>query len=314
MSTKKRAELSPMLDSIRQRFSIHRRRIYDLHDWSKSMRVRHFSGHYLHAEQLNKPIRIAHLTDQHVGLVTPMEAQQAAVDLANSYQPDLVVITGDFVCHSQLFLEDLTYLMRKIQAPVYAVLGNHDHWSGAQAVREALKKGHVELLSNQNTLLYLRGEALQLVGLEDAYTGHADVTKAVKGMQKEVATLGLSHIAEKADELFTHHVPLVLSGHTHAGQVTVAGLQELLLGKIIGHKYIHGLYGHQDKSAPHGAVYVGAGVGAAVMPLRLGEKGMREIAIFELGASLGSIDENQSVPEKKRRNHLDDPSIKRLQG
>ncbi len=81
----------------------------------------------------------------------------------------------------------------------------------------------------------------------------------------------------------------MLSGHTHGGQITVAGIQELLLKKIIGHKYIHGFYGSREMGYPDGAVYVSAGIGAAVMPLRMGEKGKREVAIFELGATKESL-------------------------
>ncbi|HEX7599892.1 MAG TPA: metallophosphoesterase, partial [Polyangia bacterium] len=77
------------------------------------------------------PLRIAHLTDQHVGRITPFAIQREAVALTNAERPDLVVITGDFVCHSQLYLDQLVELVSEFQAPVIGVLGNHDHWAGA---------------------------------------------------------------------------------------------------------------------------------------------------------------------------------------
>jgi predicted MPP superfamily phosphohydrolase len=163
-------------------------------------------------------------------------------------------------------------------------LGNHDHWTNAKAVKAALINAGVEVLENANTTIRIRNELLQIVGVDDAYTKHADLAKAIKGMKKNVATIGLSHIAEEADAFWLNGIPLVLSGHTHAGQITVAGLHELILKKVIGHKYIHGFYGNRDIGEPLGAVYVSAGIGAAVMPLRMGEKGKREVAIFELGA------------------------------
>ncbi|MBC7172565.1 MAG: metallophosphoesterase, partial [Polyangiaceae bacterium] len=89
------------------------------------------------------PIRVAHVTDLHVGRVTPMEVQRQAVSLVNAGKPDLVVLTGDFVCHSQLYLDALTELMTLYDAPVMGVLGNHDHWSGADEVRAALARGGV---------------------------------------------------------------------------------------------------------------------------------------------------------------------------
>ena len=91
----------------------------------------------------------------------------------------------------------------------------------------------------------------------------------------------------------------MLAGHTHGGQVTFARLHEIALGKIAGHKYVHGLYGSAPRrraqpAAPQGAVYVGAGIGAAVMPLRMGERGKREVTIFELGQAPGSFDEHHA--------------------
>ena len=254
--------------------------------------VRHFAGPASFVGQLDG-LRVAHLTDIHVGRVTPMAIQQAAVALTNEANPDLVVITGDFVCHSQKYLDQLEMLVRGFKAPVMGVLGNHDHWSGADEVRAALRRGGVQVLDNVNTTVTLRHQQLQVLGLDDAYTGHADRARALLGLRSDLPTLGLSHIAEEADRLWPHGVGLVLSGHTHAGQVTLARLHELAIGHLAGHKYVHGLYGTRQRDvAPGGAVYVGAGIGASVIPIRLGERGRREIAIFELGMAPGTLDEH----------------------
>lgn len=277
-----------------------------------TIQVRRFAGPAIHAEQLATPLRVVHLTDIHVGRVTPMRVQRAAIELTNEALPDLVVITGDFVCHSQEYLDALEELMSQIDAPVVGVMGNHDYWSGADEVRRALRRGGVEVLDNANTIITLKGQRFQLVGLDDAYTGHANREKAVKGLRRNVPTLGLSHIAEEADGLWARGVPMVLSGHTHAGQVTLAGLHELAIGKWAGHKYVHGLYGtRQPTDRAKGSLYVGAGIGASVMPLRLGERGRREIAVFELGMSVGSFDEHHEeqpalpgrppTPEQRRK-------------
>lgn len=261
--------------------------------------LRRFAGPSAFVGEL-EGVRIAHLTDIHVGRVTPMRVQHAAVEMANAEDPDLVVITGDFVCHSTKYLDELTSLISAINAPVLCVMGNHDYWSGADEVRWALRRGGAEVLDNAHTTVTLRGQKLQVVGLDDAYTGHASRERAVKGLRKDLPTIGLSHIAEEADALWHHGVPLVLSGHTHAGQMTVAKLHEVLIGKIAGHKYVHGMYGsRRDK----GAVYVGAGIGAAVIPFRVGDRGKREVTIFELGDQPGAFEEHHddqpSLPGRK---------------
>jgi uncharacterized protein len=261
-----------------------------------SFRLRRFAGPSAHVGPL-RHLRIAHLTDLHVGRVTPWRVHQAAVRVTNAQAPDLVVITGDFVCHSQLYLDKLTHMIASFAAPVLCVLGNHDYWSGANEVRRALRRGGAEVLDNRHTLLTLRGERLQVVGLDDAYTGHASWRDAVKGLRRDLPSLGLSHIAEEADALWAAGVPLVLAGHTHAGQVTIARMHELAMGRLWGHRYVHGLYGARRHGSAHrGAVYVGAGIGASVVPWRVGERGRREITLFELGHEPGSFEE--PLPEQ----------------
>jgi predicted MPP superfamily phosphohydrolase len=257
--------------------------------------VRRFAGPASFGGALEH-LRVVHLTDLHVGRVTPLEVQLEAARITNSLKPDLIAITGDFVCHSQLHLHALTEVVRSLSAPVFCVLGNHDYWSGAEGVREALRRGGAEILDNAHTRIALRGQTLQLVGLDDAYTGHADLARATRGLSPKLPTIGLSHIAEEADGLWNAGARLVLSGHTHAGQVTLARLNELALGRLVGHRYVHGLYGSREGDSA-GAVYVSAGIGAAVVPFRIGERARREIALFELGALPGSFAEHH--PEQR---------------
>src|SRR5262245_4126900 len=87
----------------------------------KGIELRRFAGPAAHSQQLSRPLRIAHLTDIHVGRVTPMKVQRHAVALANAEKPDLVVITGDFVCHSQEYLDALEEVLRGLSAPVVGV-------------------------------------------------------------------------------------------------------------------------------------------------------------------------------------------------
>ena len=252
------------------------------------IQMRRFAGPAAYVGAMD-PLRVAHLTDLHVGRVTPLRIHQEAVRMTNAARPDLVVITGDFVCHSQKFLDELHEVVGAIEAPCICVLGNHDHWSGSDEVERTLEHARALVLRNENTIVHVRHQRIQIVGLDDAYTTHADIDRAVTGIRRDVPTLALSHIAEEADRLWEYGIPLVLSGHTHAGQFTLARMHELALGRIVGHKYVHGLYGSRRHDR---AVYVGAGLGAAVMPVRIGARARREITIFELGVAPGEFSED----------------------
>lgn len=260
---------------------------------ARRVHVRRFAGPAAYVRHLDH-VRVAHVTDLHVGRVTPLSVHEEAAARTNAARPDLVVITGDFVCHSQKFLDELEHVLRLFAAPTICVLGNHDHWSGADEVARTIARAGATLLRNQWTRVELRGQALQIVGLDDAYTDHADRERATRGLDKHAATLALSHVGEEADELWARGVPLVLSGHTHGGQITLAKLHEVALGHLGGHKYVHGLYGDRANA---GALYVSAGIGASVMPIRVGERGRREIALFELGQTPGAFDEHHEEQE-----------------
>jgi len=114
--------------------------------------LRRFAGPMAHVDELAH-LRVAHLTDLHIGRVTPMQVQFDAVAITNAQKPDLVAITGDFVCHSQLYLDRLQAVISAFDAPVVAVLGNHDYWSGAGEVRRVLRSGGAEVLDNAHTII-----------------------------------------------------------------------------------------------------------------------------------------------------------------
>jgi 2',3'-cyclic-nucleotide 2'-phosphodiesterase (5'-nucleotidase family) len=106
------------------------------------IQLRRFAGPLAYRNTIWAHLRIAHLTDLHVGRITPFAVQRAAVEMTNAEKPDLVVLTGDFVCHSQLYLDQLIEVVSRFRAPTVAVLGNHDYWSGADEVeRRASQRG-----------------------------------------------------------------------------------------------------------------------------------------------------------------------------
>jgi predicted MPP superfamily phosphohydrolase len=181
--------------------------------------------------------------------------------MVNAMKPDLVALTGDYLCMSPRPLPSLTAALRELKVPAYAVLGNHDHWSDARKVRRALHDAGVEVLTNEHRMVKIHGGQLHLVGVDDSVTKHHNPKAAFHGVPEGATTVVLSHDPKSAD--FLHHwkPALILSGHTHGGQVFFRKLTPFISEKI-GIKYLSGFFDI------HGTVlYVNRGLGAA-LPVR----------------------------------------------
>jgi uncharacterized protein len=206
-------------------------------------------------------VRIGHLSDVHVRTgVRPRRLHQA-VEMLNQLKPDLVALTGDYVCMSPRPLPELTAALKRLTAPAYAVLGNHDHWSGARAVRAALEKAGVDVMQNEHRVVRAGKAALHLVGVDDSITRNDDPERAFSGVPEGATAVTLSHDPKSADHLHAYHPALILSGHTHGGQVVIHKITSYLW-KRVGMKYVAGFFD------VNGAVlYVNRGLGASV-PIR----------------------------------------------
>jgi predicted MPP superfamily phosphohydrolase len=221
---------------------------------------------------LDRTHRIAHLTDLHFAASTPLQIHRDAVAVVNAAKPDLVVLTGDFVGYHASRLDGMEEVLSGIEARTVAVLGNHDHWTDATVVCGTLARCGIDVLINE----WMVADGLCVVGLDDGVTGHHDVARAV-AHRPPLPALGLSHDPEKAPDLWAAGVPIVLSGHTHAGQVRIGELTDGLQRAVLGRRYCAGLY-----EEPAGRVYVNAGVGATGFPWRIGAAAHREVAILDL--------------------------------
>lgn len=187
---------------------------------------------------------IAQLSDLHIGAGVPDSRVLAAVDLVNAEKPDLVVLTGDFVTSPADPIERVGALLKGLRGHVFAVLGNHDHWSGAATVTRALESAGITVLQNEHTVLELRHQAFTIVGVDDSRTRHDDVEKAFKGV-KGNSHLVLTHAPSCARKLPAQRDLVCLSGHTHGGHINLPTLTwgaYSLAGErwYRGHHYVRG--------------------------------------------------------------------------
>lgn len=225
-------------------------------------------------------LRVAQLTDLHVGTLTPVERIRAAIDAANAFEPDLVVLTGDYVAHDKRGIGLMREQLGGLTAPTVAVLGNHDHWVDAQGAAAALAKHGYAVLQNENTTLTLRGEPFTVLGVDDLVTQNAEPAKAMKGARPG-SRIVLAHAPKTADILRLFGKPaLVLTGHTHGCQVNIPGLSWFVMTAIVREPYIRGTY-----QVGKVQLYVNRGVGNSAPKLRVNSPPEVTLAVLRSSAA-----------------------------
>lgn len=209
-------------------------------------------------------LRVAHLSDVHVGPRTSDAVIRRAVEEANAFEPDLVVLTGDYVSRSPSDVEGVRTLLAGFAAPTVAVLGNHDITVNPRGSAEALRANGYEVLDNAWSRITLRGAPLHVVGVGDSVTGHDDVAASVRGLPPGVTPLVLAHGPRTANRLRGLERPLLcLSGHTHGGQINLPIVTPLFLASI-REPYARGLY-----RLDHVQLYVNRGIGMSGIRVRI---------------------------------------------
>ena len=178
-------------------------------------------------------LRILHLSDFHASSVVPFSLIEKAIDSGLAMHPDLICLTGDLVTNADPFdRSEYQRLLRRLSsaAPSFACLGNHDggKWAAehagfrdTQAIQELLNASRVSLLNNRSELVRVHGKSLRLVGVADLWSEPIDVERAFAGVRLEEPTVLLAHNPDTKDIVADHPWDLMLSGHTHGGQVLV---------------------------------------------------------------------------------------------
>ncbi|HST62928.1 MAG TPA: metallophosphoesterase, partial [Longimicrobium sp.] len=226
--------------------------------------------------------------DLHLKSVDAMHRRMAA--RVNALRPDLVLFTGDSVDRADrlgTFAELLALFDPR--TPKYAILGNWEHWSGVDTgeLADVYRRANGRLLVNESAVHDVGGRALRVTGLDDLVGGRPDARRAFAGGDAADAHLLLAHCPEHRDRLDLPPLPfdggapaaadasritMMLSGHTHGGQVNVLGWTPVL-PRGSG-RYVRGWF----RDAGRVPLYVSRGIGTSVVPVRLGAP--PEVAVF----------------------------------
>lgn len=176
--------------------------------------------------------KLVQLSDFHYDGVRLSEAMlEKAIAVSNQAEPDLVVLTGDFVTSSPQPIHNLALRLKHLEsrAGIYAVLGNHDicYKHSRAEITDALNKIGVHVLWNE--IAYPLGKELPLVGLADRYSREFNPVAVMNQLDAATPRIVLSHNPDTAEILQTWRVDLQLSGHTHGGQIVIPGFGPWLL-------------------------------------------------------------------------------------
>lgn len=227
-------------------------------------------------------LRIALLTDFHASEHTPIPRIRRACRIAMDAQPHLVALTGDFVSeHTGAWLPGtIAALDEELEAPlgVWAVPGNHDHAAGIGRYYDAVRRHpRIHDLTNRAARRDLRGASVRIVGTDAAHAGHPRPEAALDDGESADFTLLLTHNPDLADDAcrVLGGVDLVVSGHTHGGQVRLP-----VLGAILNSAEHDDVYEAGLVRRPWAWVYVSRGIGTVRRPVRFLCR--PEVAILEV--------------------------------
>ncbi len=219
------------------------------------------SHHRIGIPGIQRPIQVLHLTDVHIR--TPCEWLDQLCEALADETPDLVAITGDVVTKGWTQESVEQFLSAIPEAPLgrFAVLGNWEHWTGADPETwTRLCSAHgIEVLNNR----WVQREDLFIAGTDDWLSGCPDIDSALNGIPPDAPTLVLTHSPGFFPEISTHGIHLALSGHSHGGQVRIPIIGALWVPRGT-EDLVAGWY---EENGSH--LFVSRGIGWSIAPVRL---------------------------------------------
>lgn len=220
-------------------------------------------------------LRVVQLSDIHHSPYTDAAQIKKTVEIANALEPDLIVLTGDYVSHETEYIAPVAELLGKCRAKhgVYAILGNHDHMTDAALMLDSFRAANIKVLINEGFRFELNGASMWICGVDETMFGLDDLPQALKGSRPEELKFLLCHnpsILGQAEKL---KIDFVVSGHTHGGQVRWRTHKEDL--NLPHNRRASGLLSQGDTQ-----IYISRGIGTVVFPVRY--QCPPEISLLEL--------------------------------
>ncbi|KJS18083.1 MAG: metallophosphoesterase [Peptococcaceae bacterium BRH_c4b] len=209
--------------------------------------------------------KIAFISDIHHGPFFSRNRVRSLVGKVNELDPDIVILGGDYVHRDPKYIAPCFDELKNLKADTgkFGVLGNHDHWEGAALTRECMKKSEITLIDNQAGWIRKGSEKIKIGGVGEFWEDAQDIYPTIHDVKEEDFVILVSHNPDFAEKISGHYIDLVLSGHTHGGQVTLFGLWAPLVPSAYGQKYRTGMVYTKFTN-----VLITNGVGTITPPVR----------------------------------------------
>jgi uncharacterized protein len=221
----------------------------------------------LPCKSLTSGVRILHLSDLHASPAVPFSLIENSVELGLAAKPNVICVTGDFVTDATPFDEaEYARILRRLSSasPVFATLGNHDGgtWGArvggledSSVVRGLLQFANIPLLHNRSEVVRVRDQSIRLAGVGDLWSQGVDGDRAFADVPADDPAILLAHNPDTKDMLAGQPWDLMLSGHTHGGQVVLPIVGERFV-PVRDKRFIAGLKQWNGRQ-----VYITRGVG-----------------------------------------------------
>jgi uncharacterized protein len=218
--------------------------------------------------------RIVHLSDIHHSKFTGLDHILNAINISNELEPDMVLLTGDYVSHDTEYIAPVAEVLGQLKSRygTFACLGNHDHWTDADLVTHLLRGEGINVLINEGFRFEAHDSSFWLAGVDDFMAGKTDVNASLRGSYPDEMKILLAHNPVIFRQSVKSNIDLTLSGHTHGGQIKVRDTERRILPR---RRLSSGLHRRQDSQ-----IYITRGIGTVVVPARY--QCPPEISVLEL--------------------------------
>ena len=221
--------------------------------------------------------KLVQLTDLHLGFMVSESFIEGVVQKAKALNPDVIVCTGDYVHakNTKAEINKVWPILSKLEAKygVFSVLGNHDHWADSESSLNWLERSG-QNIRHQCKAIYKGKDRIIIGGSGDYWEDELNIDKAFSSSDEGDCRILLAHNPDSVDTKYKTPLSLVLSGHTHGGQVVIPFYGPLVL-PVQNKRYSSGLIETQNTK-----LFISRGIGWAIYPVRF--NCYPEIAVLEL--------------------------------